>query len=116
MRGGGLTVTMGVVTLHFLLPDLSPPYTHQARGVNGNGSEETWPRPKESLPLLPQGGLPAARVRGLQRRADSEEAVYEPGQDGQPQAHRQLRRLPARREGRRQARPVPGAVALRRRM
>src|SRR5207253_2504526 len=71
---------------------------------------------QEPLPVLHQGRLPAAGLRRLQGRAGPQEDVYQPGQALQPQALRQLRRLPARRQGRRQAGPLHGPAALRRRM
>jgi len=45
--------------------------------------------------LLHQGGLSEARLRGLQGRRHSEEAVQQPWQNDEPQADGNVRRLPA---------------------
>src|SRR4051812_48973872 len=92
------------------------PYTRKTQGVNADGSQEAGTWSEESLPVLHERGLPAAGVRGLQGRADAEEAVHEPGQVVQPQAFGQLRRVPAGVQGRDQAGALHGAAAVRRRV
>ena len=64
------------------------------------------------MSLLHKGGLSAAGLRGLQRRARVEKAVYEPGQALQPQAQRHLRRFSTSRQGCREAGPLYGPLTL----
>src|SRR5207248_4906048 len=82
----------------------------------GDGSQEARTGTEESLSFLHQGRVPAAGVRRLQGCANAQETLHQPGQDVFEEEERQLRRLPASRQGRRQARPLHGPAALRRRI
>jgi hypothetical protein len=44
--------------------------------TKSDGPQEARTGQEESLPVLHQGGMPAAGIRRLQGRADTEEAVY----------------------------------------
>src|SRR5260370_1286370 len=96
--GGGVKRGEGRAATRWTTAAVAPmltPFLLLTKGGDVDGPQAARPEPQEPLPVLHQGRLPSPRVRRLQRRGDPKEALQQPGQDDEPQANRQLRRVPA---------------------